>query len=321
MEDGDYHEIAQSSSSFHRHLCDAIVWLKDHIGGKEIGLSIVAGSLSVVAFMHQGIFRTAWVMCTAEMAKLGVYATLPTAAMCIIATLVMFPVDFILFWSGAFFQSSQGLLNGTLLGAAACCTGVYLGCIAAFLLGRSLLRPRVEKYVAQSTMLQAISAIIEADGWRFAFIMGLSPLIPNGPLGYACAMTPMTLKQVALSTLGCWPKTAYEVWLAAQAAESFSTHTDHTGATIVLVVLNIVILSLMVSLCVMGKRQYDHYVTSTSAIPPEVGLLMRKRSTLQGFDAEMRRQAKGMGLFSSDRRVVVKPGALLDCSRGRATSY
>jgi uncharacterized membrane protein YdjX (TVP38/TMEM64 family) len=288
MEEKDEENRFCLSNALH-HVKDAFVWIHDHIDRNEVAFAVVAIGLAILGFTHQDTCISAWKACTAYFAQLGTFATVPIAVLCIVFTVVGIPVDFVLVWAGAFFQSTHGLVVGASLATAACCVGVYFGCIAAFLLGQTVMKPKVEKYIADFPMVKIINGIIEADGWKFALIMRLSPLIPNEPLNYACAMTSMSLKHMAISTLGSLPKTGYEVWLAAQAADSLSSK-QHSGASLPLTItLNVVILLLMVALCVLGKQKYDAYVRHSKAIPQEAKKILTRRSTLRGFNAEMKR--------------------------------
>merc|ERR1712187_5950 len=125
-----------------------------------------------------------------------------------------------------------------------------------------------------------------------ALIMRFSPLIPNEPLNYACAMTSMSLKHMAISTLGSLPKTAYEVWLAAQAASSFSSSGHGSGVSLPLIIIfNFLMLLLMVALCVKAKRKYDHYVDTHEAIPDAIRPAMKRRPTCRGFEADLNRNS------------------------------
>lgn len=225
------------------------------------------------------------------MRQLGLLASVPVALLCIVTTVLFIPVDFVLVWSGAVFASSRNAAVGTAIAVVSCCIGVYCGAMIAFLLGKTVLKPRIETYIDKSHMLKTVNRIIEADGWKFAFVIRLSPLIPNEPVNYACALTSMSLGHYAVSSLGTFPKVAYEVWLAAQAAGSF-----HNGGLFSLpsIILNLVLLLIMVALCIVGKRKYEMYVHSTDAIPDVHKKILRRRSTLRGIDAEFKKSSTQM---------------------------
>lgn len=289
-------EDISCSHWLHDHLCgldDAVVWLHDHIDAREIVGACVVIALVVLGYIHQDMCIAAWHTCTGYFMQLGPFAMVPIILMCITATVLGIPVDFILLWSGVFFESAYGPVAGVALGVTAGCVGVYCGCIAAFLLGRAFLKPKVEEYMQTYEMLQAINAIIETDGWKFAFIMRLSPLIPNEPLNYACSATSMNLRQMAISTIGSLPKTAYEIWLAAQAADSLSSDSKKSSMSwYFIVIANASILILMIVLCIVAKRKFDQQVARSKAITKDQKLVMRRRATLRGFEAEARRKSR-----------------------------
>lgn len=276
--------------SMREHLQEAVHWLHDHVDKQHVIVLIVVASLLILGLTHITVCIHFWNLCTAYFSRLGIFATVPITLICIFSTVVGFPVDFALVWSGAFFEGIYGLFTGTTIAIVSCCVGVYLGCIAAFLLGKTLLKPKVEKHMEEFAMLRNINAIIESDGWKFALIMRFSPLIPNEPLNYACAMTSMSLKHMAISTLGSLPKTAYEVWLAAQAASSLSSRGSSGGLSwSFIIILNICILLLMVVLSIAAKKKYDDFVNRTRAIPFHHKKTMRRSITLKGFDAKLKR--------------------------------
>lgn len=210
--------------------------------------------LGILGFTHKAFCVEVWTWCINLFSELGAYAVVPIVLLCIVSTCVGFPVDVWLIWSGAFFESKYGPVTGAIVGIVACCVGVYIGCLAAFVLGKTLLRPRVQSYMNKFSMLRTINLIIESDGWKFAFIMRMSPLIPNEPLNYACSLTSMSFTHMALSTVGSLPKTAYEVWLAAQAASSVSSSAGSFSLQST-IALNLAILLLMVALCVVAGQR------------------------------------------------------------------
>jgi len=223
-----------------------------------------------------------WKACSRESEKLGAFVVIPVAVFCVICTVLGIPVDFLLVGSGAMLGSTHGVINGSALAFAACCIGVYFGGLAAFALGRSFLKPHVESYIDRFQMLKAINTVIETDGWKFAFVMRLSPLIPNEPLNYACSCTSMSFRQNALATFGSMPKTAYEVWLGVQAATLSSSGAQHDSSFTIC--SNAIFLVLMVVMCLLAKRRYDQHVDDSPALHPEVRHLMKRSKTLQGFN-------------------------------------
>ena len=122
--------------------------------------------------------------------------------------------------------------------------------------------------------------------------MRLSPLMPNEPLNYACSLTSMTLRDMAISTIGSLPKAAYEVWLASQATMVSAKGASRSWSP-VLIFANVAVLFLMIALCVQAYNKYQHYVEHSEArISVVTRRTMMRRTTLRGFNMESRRQRK-----------------------------
>lgn len=284
----DYHPIAEDGLSLKECIHEVVECVQDHVGRNEILFLVLVVGLGILGFTHKAFCIDAWARCVNLFSELGPYAVVPIALLCIVSTCVGFPVDVWLLWSGAFFESMYGPVTGAIVGIAACCVGVYIGCLAAFVLGKTLLRPRVQAYMDRFSMLRTINSIIEGDGWKFAFIMRMSPLIPNEPLNYACSMTSMSFKHMALSTVGSLPKTAYEVWLAAQAANSVSSSAGGLSLRST-IALNLVILLLMAALCVMAKRKYDACVRNARSMTHTERSILLRRKSLLGLESAAKR--------------------------------
>jgi uncharacterized membrane protein YdjX (TVP38/TMEM64 family) len=241
-------------------MLEVIYFVWDHVGRRELVAVGMVIAIGMFAFAHETLFIETWSRCIRSCSELGVYATVVIVFLCILSTCIGFPVDFFLVWSGAFFESEYGPITGAVVGIFSCCTGVYIGCLVAFCLGRTLLKPKIEAYMDEYEFLRVMNAIIEHDGWKFAFIMRLSPLIPNEPLNYACSLTSMSFKHMAMSSFGSLPKSAYEVWLSAQAADSLSSENSGELNWQFTVALNVVILLLMVLWCIVAMKKYHYAV-------------------------------------------------------------
>lgn len=290
--DPDSSEYIRLASHDDKETCWTKV--KHHLTFKEVMLAIVCVCLLAFCIQHRDFCGVVWNFLLKKCHAWGMWSTVPIALICLTQEVVGFPVDFMLVTAGAIFQSMYGSVKGLLLGIASCGIGVYFGCVLAFYLGRSLLKPRVQAYLEKFAMLRVINTIIETDGWKFAFVMRLSPLVPNEPLNYACALTSMSFRDNALATLGSIPKTAYEVWIGAQAA-SISSHSgrggsqtsSNSGSTSLyaIIAMNVLVLAMMVVLCFVAKRKYDDHVSRSNHIEANIKTMMRRASTLASFNA------------------------------------
>jgi len=168
--------------------------------------------------------------------------------------------------AGAVFESMYGFVRGTLVAVLSCGMGMYPGGLLAFYLGRSRLRPRVQLYLDQSERLRIMNKIIETEGWKFAFAMRFSPLLPEGTFNYACALTSMTYRHNALASLGSFVPLVFEVWMSAEATRAVSSEATASGGSHIYVELglNLLVLVVMAVLLVGVKKQYDSHAASLS---------------------------------------------------------
>eukprot|EP00448_Togula_jolla_P000933 CAMPEP_0170608654 /NCGR_PEP_ID=MMETSP0224-20130122/21701_1 /TAXON_ID=285029 /ORGANISM="Togula jolla, Strain CCCM 725" /LENGTH=286 /DNA_ID=CAMNT_0010933897 /DNA_START=44 /DNA_END=904 /DNA_ORIENTATION=+ len=260
--------------------------VKAHVGVKEIVMLLVLIGLAITVLMHKAFFQGLWEDFLEECTKMGLLATIPIALGCFFSECFGTPVVIFFVGAGAIFQSMYGLAKGAAVGIAACCVGLYFGCITAFWLGKSVLKPYVQKYLDEFEMLRVINKIIETEGWKFAFIMRMSPFIPIEPFNYACSVTSMSFKHNALACFGSMPMCAFEVWIAAQAANALSSGGKGGDSSLGLTIgINVVILILMVLLFISAKQKYDKYVSESEAVEDHHKKLLRKASTLRQFNA------------------------------------
>lgn len=107
-----------------------------------------------------------------------------------------------------------GFLYGLPVGMAIVTAGVVLGSTAAFLLGRTILRPAAEERVRRNPKGRALSAAVERKGFLFVLLLRLSPFAPYNLLTYVCALTRISYgKFIAGSLLGVTPVSAVYVYL------------------------------------------------------------------------------------------------------------
>ena len=105
-----------------------------------------------------------------------------------------------------------------------------LGCTAAFLVGRYLIRPVVEKRAAEDPRFSAVDSAIGAQGGKIVFLLRLSPLVPFSLLNYALSLTSIDLvSYVAASWAGMLPGTI--AYVALGGAGKAAAETAAGGGT------------------------------------------------------------------------------------------
>jgi len=174
-----------------------------------------------------------------ENAITGVFAF---AGVYFVATVLFIPGSILTLGSGFVFGNAFGLGYGVLLGAASVFFGASLGAIAAFLIGRFLLRDWVKVLTEKYSVFEAIDAALEDKGFRINALLRLSPIIPFNALNYIMGVTAVSLTAYASSLLFILPGTVLYVFLGASAgslSESENQGDDPT-ITIIIIVVGIV---------------------------------------------------------------------------------
>lgn len=102
-----------------------------------------------------------------------------------------------------------------------------------------------------------MNAIIEAEGWKFVFVLRLSPFAPIEALIYACSVTSISFAHHALGVLGSIVPITFVVWSSASASSMAGGNTAKGhGHTVLLVIMNLLIFAGMVAL---AKHSYGRY--------------------------------------------------------------
>eukprot|EP01116_Phalansterium_solitarium_P011215 TRINITY_DN26833_c0_g1_i1.p1 TRINITY_DN26833_c0_g1~~TRINITY_DN26833_c0_g1_i1.p1 ORF type:complete len:290 (-),score=53.98 TRINITY_DN26833_c0_g1_i1:270-1139(-) len=134
-----------------------------------------------------------------------------------LAVSVCFPAT-ILFELGAGFL--YGLFGGVLIVLAA----KTFGACIAFLLGRTLLRNWVRAKVAGNERFSNVYKNIGKDGWKFAFLLRLSPL-PSWLNNYGLALTEIKFSAfIAATMIGTLPMITQHVYVG-----TLVQHATHLG--------------------------------------------------------------------------------------------
>lgn len=122
----------------------------------------------------------------------------------------------VLFLPGAIFTIAAGLIYGIAGGTAVALVGATLGAALAFLVGRYLLRKRIESSFKKNKKFEAIDQAIGKQGWKIVGLLRLSPLIPFNVSNYFYGVTSIGfLPYVLASFIGMAPGTLLYVYLGA----------------------------------------------------------------------------------------------------------
>ena len=103
---------------------------------------------------------------------------------------------------------SAGYLFGPLPGTAVVSVSATAAAVGAFLISRSALRDRIRKLIGDNKKFAAIDEAIKKDGFRFVFLLRLSPLLPFAASNYLYGLSSVELGPYTLASwLGMLPGT------------------------------------------------------------------------------------------------------------------
>jgi uncharacterized membrane protein YdjX (TVP38/TMEM64 family) len=118
----------------------------------------------------------------------------------------------VLFIPASWLTLAAGAVFGLVQGVAYVFAGAVLGSALAFLVGRYLARPWVERWAARAPRFGAIDRAVARDGRRIVFLLRLTPLIPFTALNYLLGLTRISLRDMLLASPGMLPGTLLYVY-------------------------------------------------------------------------------------------------------------
>ena len=136
-----------------------------------------------------------------------------------------------------------GAIFGFVTGSIIVIIGATLGATAAFLLGRTIFRARVQKRIAANPKMAAVDRAIAREGTKIMLLMRLSGFPPFTWINYALGLTGVSLLSYVLTTLfGIIPGTLAFTWAGAAGAAAV-TGTGNRAALIATAVGAVVIIA------------------------------------------------------------------------------
>jgi uncharacterized membrane protein YdjX (TVP38/TMEM64 family) len=174
------------------------------------------------SFNPQGLIRNSlqWVE------SLGIWGGVAFIGIYILATIAFLPASLI--------TLAAGVVFGVVWGSVYVFVGATLGAIAAFLVGRYLLRGWVSKQIAGNEKFTAIDHAVAKEGLKIVLLTRLSPVFPFNLLNYAFGVTGVTLKDYALGSIGMIPGTIMYVYIGSLAGDiaKIGTANQPTNSTL-----------------------------------------------------------------------------------------
>eukprot|EP00577_Skeletonema_sp_RCC1716_P032417 CAMPEP_0113427700 /NCGR_PEP_ID=MMETSP0013_2-20120614/31451_1 /TAXON_ID=2843 ORGANISM="Skeletonema costatum, Strain 1716" /NCGR_SAMPLE_ID=MMETSP0013_2 /ASSEMBLY_ACC=CAM_ASM_000158 /LENGTH=247 /DNA_ID=CAMNT_0000316163 /DNA_START=131 /DNA_END=871 /DNA_ORIENTATION=+ /assembly_acc=CAM_ASM_000158 len=135
-----------------------------------------------------------------------------------IATVCFVPGSLLTLGSGFVFGSAVGVGYGVVLASIAVFVGASLGSIAAFLLGRYLMRDCVRRrLVKKYPVIEAIDEALQNNGLKIFLLLRLSPIVPFNAINYIAGVTGISLKDYVIALIGILPGTILYCFIGASA--------------------------------------------------------------------------------------------------------
>lgn len=122
------------------------------------------------------------------------------------ATILGFPNILLILVAGTIFGFVKGIVAVSIADT--------LGAIACFLLGRTIARQRIKKWIRKHPNFAQLDQMVGKKGWKILLLTRLSPLVPSNILNYGFSCTRVNFWQYCLfSWLGMLPVISLYVYL------------------------------------------------------------------------------------------------------------
>jgi len=179
-------------------------WLK--LGGLIGVIALILEVAAVVPATRWAAELVAW------MRGAGLFGVLAYAGVYVAAAILLLP--------GSVLTAGAGLAYGPWLGILIVSPVSVLAATLAFLIGRTIARPWVERRVGSDPTLKAIDAAIGRDGLKVVLLLRLSPVFPFNVLNYALSLTRVRTREYVLgSFIGMLPGTFLYVYIGSAVAD------------------------------------------------------------------------------------------------------
>lgn len=177
---------------------------------KLVGIALAIAAVAVVAYLLRGPVEEGVRNTLQWAAGLGTWGSVVLAAVWIPAAVLLVP--------GALLTLPTGFLLGVVHGTVVVSIGSTLGAIAAFAVGRAVLRERIRGRFEGEPKYEAVERAVAEEGFTIVLLLRLSPVFPYNLQNYVYAATPISLRSYALASwIGMLPGTLLYVWLGAGA--------------------------------------------------------------------------------------------------------
>jgi uncharacterized membrane protein YdjX (TVP38/TMEM64 family) len=158
----------------------------------------------------------------------------------VVGTLLLVPAWIFPIAAGAAFGWGWGIV-----GAIASST---IAALAAFLIGRYVVRGHVERAAKRNETFAAVDKAVRKEPWKVVALLRLSPVLPSGLKSYFLGLTCVkTVEYTVASAAGMLPGLALKVWLGHAGRDAFGGGGPLKWALLALGIAAMVTMALVVS--------------------------------------------------------------------------
>jgi len=180
-------------------------WLRRiAIGAVVVGVVVLGRALPVDEWLET---------VKAHVAEMGAWGPIAYGLFYVVAALLFVPGSAITIAAGALFGLGLGTLTVSLASTASAAI--------AFPLSRTLLRARMEAFLADKPSFKAVDEAVAEGGWKIVGLLRLSPVLPFVVLNYALGLTGVRyVPAVLVSWITMLPGTLLYVYFGAAGAKA-----------------------------------------------------------------------------------------------------
>lgn len=176
--------------------------------------------------------------------------------------IALYAAAVVLFVPASWLTLAAGAVFGLAWGVVYVFAGAVLGSALAFLSGRYVARPWVERWASTSARFTAIDRAVATDGRRIVFLLRLTPLVPFTALNYLLGLTSISLKDMLVASPGMLPGTLLYVYYGRvigdlTALAGGSAPPRGTGQYVLLAVGLVATLAVTVHVSRLARRAMD----------------------------------------------------------------
>jgi uncharacterized membrane protein YdjX (TVP38/TMEM64 family) len=191
---------------------------------------------------------------------LGILAPVLICMISTILPIIMLPVFPVMALSGPLFTEmyNQNAFLGGLIAFVSVFTGLWLGSVIAFALGKYLFKDFAARAGRKHKLLQRVNRIIASGGTKIVFMARSLPILPAEVFDYACALTGLEVWQYAIGCLGSAVPVAFWTFSSAEAADVADGGTSTSRRQhFALIGINIAALALLTLVLTLTIRQQE----------------------------------------------------------------